>query len=216
MTKELTLADKLATLPIRYKAFLIAYVQSATFDKIEAWCLARFNRTYVEVVEELRSRYTKGQVAAKTMVIRGQAHGVWKNIEKHFGGLTELMDFMGLDNARLILEHQKLLNAQKPMINHKTGDIIWYDDGSTQVKNLQLLHEVRGNIVEKKQHEITHGGGNPLKIDFGDPNDVSLDNMTINGEVEIPAIASSSSGEVATVVKRGPGRPRKTPPVKRT
>ena len=222
MSNELTVQDEDSQLPevtpnrslekltLRQKAYLIAYVQATNFDKLDAWCLARYNHTYDQVIKHLQTRYAKKWTAHATQ-IRADAYNQWRIIEGKFGGINNVMDFIGLDDTRLMMEHKKLMNAQKPMvINKNTGEIVWYDDAGAQVKNLEVLHKVKGNIDTGNGMNVNIGGtGNPLRIDFGSEASIPQDNMTINGDVQEPTpIEGTVTKPVEEPTKRGPGRPK--------
>ena len=199
----------LKSLTHRQKAFLIAYVQATNFDKLDAWCLARYNHPYDYICKHLQNKYGV-KWADYAIEIRHDCHKQWKMIEKKFGGIKNVMDFIGLDDTRLFMEHKKLMNAKKPMVvNKNTGEVIWYDDAGAQVKNLEVLHKVKGNIDLGGGTNINIGqSGNPLHIDFGSGDAIPQDNMTINGDVNEP-IPIQATVKREEPVKRGPGRPRK-------
>lgn len=132
----------------------------------EAWA-----RTYPED-RALPSRARSDRASGKLRAIQTRA------------SFSDWLRANGIDDHYIITHAIRLLNVKRPAINSKTGEVIWYEDGSTQVKALGLL---MGSKFREDMRSVDNNRDvAPIRVAFQAVGDLdpSQDNLEVSQPVK--------------------------------
>ena len=168
-------------LTIRERVFIEQYIHIGG-KKPEAYALAFMESDFSGLDNNQR------------LTCRIKSTKAWAVVEEKLGGMSGVMNEMGIDDVSLIRETLRLTRLKRPMYLKEaqpTGQIgedgveivshiIWYDDSMAQAKGVEMLHKIRGSFgdFDRLNEEKK---GSPLRLEFGNYGALAdADNVQIN------------------------------------